>query len=81
MYTAGVVLPKPIAKARYSHRSLNPKKLIECKFSYLPRNMTMAGLLKQLKLPNKPQNFLMRKMEKRDVKGVTDLLNSYLKEK
>ncbi len=28
-YTAGVVLPKPVARCRYWHRSLNPKKLIE----------------------------------------------------
>lgn len=28
-YTAGVVLPKPVATCRYWHRSLNPKKLIE----------------------------------------------------
>ena len=25
-YTAGVVLPKPVARCRYYHRSLNPKK-------------------------------------------------------
>lgn len=31
VYTAGVVLPKPIATSRYWHRSLNPKKLIEVK--------------------------------------------------
>lgn len=29
VYTAGVVLPRPIGKCRYYHRSLNPKKLIE----------------------------------------------------
>lgn len=29
VYTAGVVLPKPIATCRYWHRSLNPKKLIQ----------------------------------------------------
>ena len=29
MYTAGVVLPTPLACCRYYHRSLNPKKLIE----------------------------------------------------
>ena len=29
VYTAGVVLPKPVGKCRYHHRSLNPKKLIE----------------------------------------------------
>ena len=28
-YTAGVVLPKPVAKCRYWHRSINPKKLVE----------------------------------------------------
>lgn len=29
VYTAGVVLPKPIATCGYWHRSLNPKKLID----------------------------------------------------
>lgn len=29
VYTAGVVLPKPIATCRYWHRSLNPKKLVQ----------------------------------------------------
>ena len=51
VYTAGVVLPRPVAKCRYWHRSLDPKKLIEVKFSYLPRNMTMAKLIKSLRLP------------------------------
>jgi glycylpeptide N-tetradecanoyltransferase len=32
VYTAGVVLPKPIAACRYYHRSLDPKKLIEIGF-------------------------------------------------
>lgn len=34
-YTAGVVLPKPVASCRYYHRSLNPKKLIDVGFSAL----------------------------------------------
>jgi len=34
-YTAGTILPKPIATAQYWHRSLNPKKLIEVQFSRL----------------------------------------------
>ena len=29
VYTAGVLIPTPISKAQYFHRSLNPKKLIE----------------------------------------------------
>ena len=32
VYTAGVVLPKPVTTCRYWHRSLNPKKLIEVSF-------------------------------------------------
>eukprot|EP00955_Chlamydomonas_euryale_P067863 359952-Chlamydomonas_euryale.AAC.3 len=34
-YTAGVLIPKPIATCRYWHRSLNPKKLIDVGFSRL----------------------------------------------
>merc|ERR1740131_250604 len=51
VYTAGVVLPKPVATCRYWHRSLNPKKLVEVKFSHLSRNMTMQRQIKLLKLP------------------------------
>jgi glycylpeptide N-tetradecanoyltransferase len=29
VYTAGVVIPKPVSRCRYWHRSLNPKKLYE----------------------------------------------------
>lgn len=29
VYTAGIVLPKPVSTCTYWHRSLNPKKLIE----------------------------------------------------
>jgi hypothetical protein len=29
VYTAGVVLPKPVSKCRYNHRTLNPKKLVD----------------------------------------------------
>jgi glycylpeptide N-tetradecanoyltransferase len=38
VYTAGVVLPKPVAIARYWHRSLNPKKLIGAR--EVGRNLT-----------------------------------------
>ena len=34
-YTAGVLLPKPVATCRYYHRSLNPRKLIDVGFSRL----------------------------------------------
>lgn len=37
VYTAGVVVPTPLSRARYFHRSLNPQKLIEVNFSSLGR--------------------------------------------
>ncbi len=35
VYTAGVLLPKPVAQCHYYHRSINPKKLVEIGFSRL----------------------------------------------
>jgi glycylpeptide N-tetradecanoyltransferase len=51
VYTAGVVIPKPVGTCRYWHRSLNPKKLIEVKFSHLNQRMTLARTIKLYKLP------------------------------
>lgn len=38
VYTAGIVIPTPISAARYHHRSLNIKKLIEIGFCSLGKN-------------------------------------------
>ena len=46
--TPGVLLPKPVGKCRYWHRSLNPKKLVECKFTSVPHKSTLAGVIKQV---------------------------------
>jgi len=51
-FTAGIILPKPIARCRYYHRTLNPKKLIDTGFSSLQRNMNMARTIKLYKLPD-----------------------------
>jgi len=79
VYTAGVVLPRPVSECRYYHRSLNPKKLIEVGFSHLGARMTMARTIKLYKVPERPQLAGMRKMEERDVPRVTDLVTGYLK--
>ncbi|KAI8806582.1 glycylpeptide N-tetradecanoyltransferase 1-like protein [Cladochytrium replicatum] len=78
VYTAGVVLPKPIATCRYYHRSLNPTKLIETGFSHLSKNMTMARTVRLYKLPANTQNPGLRAMQPADVPTVTKLLNAYL---
>uniref|UniRef100_A0A182P9S8 Glycylpeptide N-tetradecanoyltransferase n=1 Tax=Anopheles epiroticus TaxID=199890 RepID=A0A182P9S8_9DIPT len=78
VYTAGVVLPKPVSSCRYWHRSLNPKKLIEVKFSYLSRNMTMQRTIKLYKLPDQPKTPGFRKLVEADLSAVHKLLESYL---
>merc|ERR1711937_241057 len=78
VYTAGVVLPKPVGTCRYWHRSINPKKLIEVKFSHLSRNMTMQRHLKLYRLPDEIKTPGMRKFRIEDSPAVTVLLNEYL---
>jgi glycylpeptide N-tetradecanoyltransferase len=79
VYTAGVVLPRPVSECRYYHRSLNPKKLIEVGFSHLGPRMTMARTIKLYKVPDVPQLRGMRQMEKKDVPRVVELVTGYLK--
>lgn len=77
-YTAGVLLPKPVAKCRYFHRPLNPKKLVAIKFSHIGRNQTMQRLLKLMRLPEEPQIKGLRLMENKDVPACHQLLTNHL---
>merc|ERR1712232_825576 len=74
VYTAGVVLPRPVSECRYYHRSLNPKKLVEIKFSSIPPRMTLARMQKLYKLPNETR-IPLRSMKKEDVPSAHKLLN------
>lgn len=78
VYTAGVVLPRPVSECRYYHRSLNPKKLIEVGFSHLGPRMTMARTIKLYKVPDTPQLPGIRAMEQKDVKRVWELVTGHL---
>uniref|UniRef100_A0A1A9ZDY8 Glycylpeptide N-tetradecanoyltransferase n=1 Tax=Glossina pallidipes TaxID=7398 RepID=A0A1A9ZDY8_GLOPL len=78
-YTAGIVLPKPVATCRYWHRSLNPKKLIDIKFSHLARNMTMQRTIKLFKLPDQPKTKGYRRIESKDMDKAHKLLDEHLK--
>ncbi|XP_050659253.1 glycylpeptide N-tetradecanoyltransferase 2 isoform X2 [Macaca thibetana thibetana] len=80
VYTAGVVLPKPVATCRYWHRSLNPRKLVEVKFSHLSRNMTLQRTMKLYRLPDVTKTSGLRPMEPKDIKSVRELINTYLKQ-
>ncbi|KAG5458405.1 MAG: Myristoyl-CoA:protein N-myristoyltransferase, N-terminal domain-containing protein [Olpidium bornovanus] len=78
VYTAGVVLPTPIATCRYYHRSLNPRKLLDVNFSRVPQHITVARYLRRFKLPTTTSLPGLRPTEKRDVPAVRALLNRYL---
>ncbi|KAK7322491.1 hypothetical protein VNO77_25872 [Canavalia gladiata] len=77
-YTAGVVLPTPIASCQYWHRSLNPKKLIDVGFSRLGARMTMSRTTRLFKLPESTITPGFRKMEIHHVPAVTRLLRNHL---
>jgi len=79
VYTAGIVLPKPIASARYYHRSLNPKKLIDIGFSHLAPRMTMQRTIKIYRLESTPKTPGIREIKASDVPQACALLESYLK--
>jgi glycylpeptide N-tetradecanoyltransferase len=79
VYTAGVVVPKPITSATYWHRSLNPKKLIDVGFSHLGPRMTMQRTLKLYRLPEEPQIKGIRPARVEDLPRCYELLTAYLK--
>ncbi|VEU38730.1 unnamed protein product [Pseudo-nitzschia multistriata] len=80
VYTAGVVLPVPVASARYYHRSLNPKKLVKVGFSRINPRMTMARMIKLYKVADVPKHNLVE-MTEDHVDGVHKLLTNYLDSK
>lgn len=78
MFTAGALLPTPVGEPVYWHRSINTKKLIECRFSHLPLNTPMNKYVKRYVLPDKPSIPKIRPMQEKDVPEVHKLLNEYL---
>jgi len=82
IYTAGVVLPTPVATCRYFHRSLNVPKLVDVKFTYVPRSMTLARMIRSYKLPDSTHfsrhGCLLREMEEKDLPDVTALFKRYM---
>ncbi|KIJ41286.1 hypothetical protein M422DRAFT_255796 [Sphaerobolus stellatus SS14] len=82
IYTAGVLLPTPVSTCRYYHRLLNVPKLVDIGFTYIPRNMTLARMIRLNKLPTVPDlsrnNAGLREMEEGDVKQVLSLYTRYM---
>ena len=78
IYTAGVVLPKPVSSCRYFHRSLDWLKLYEVGFSPLPSNSTKARQITRFHLPSHTSTPNLRVANESDVPAINDLLKRYL---
>lgn len=79
LYTAGVVLPSPVAVCRYTHRPINWSKLNDVGFSHLPPNQTKAEVVRSYALPDTTSTPGLRPMESKDLDQVYDLLNEFQK--
>lgn len=82
VYTAGVVIPRPLTSTTYFHRSLNVKKLVEVGFNSLPSGVPMARYQKLNKVPTDDEVVLTgvpRLMGPKDSGQVANLLKNQLK--
>ncbi|GAA5878437.1 hypothetical protein JCM1840_002586 [Sporobolomyces johnsonii] len=78
IYTAGALLPTPVARCQYYHRNLNPPKLVKLGFSAVPRNSTVARMSTYYRVPTETSLPGLRELEKRDLKQASRLLRAYM---
>ena len=79
VFTAGALLPKPIAKTNYYHRNLNLSKLLDIKFTYLNPKLNLARAKKIYNLSKETTINNLRPFNKKtDVNGVYEILEKYL---
>jgi glycylpeptide N-tetradecanoyltransferase len=78
IHTAGVVIPTPISCARYYHRTLNPKKLLEIGFSAVPHGMSKDAFYARYNVPQQTLIKGLREMEDGDVEQVGKLMRKYM---
>ena len=83
VYTAGIELPKPVAKCQYFHRSLNPQKLVSIGFSRIPPQFQklqrpMDAMKRSLAVPAKPGIRGLRPMVQKDIPAVLEILRAHL---
>lgn len=78
IYTASVVLPKPVSTCRYYHRALNWQKLYEVGFSSLPSGSKPQYQVHKYDLPSHTSTKGWRQMQLKDVDAVHGLLSRFL---
>ncbi|KAJ7304546.1 N-myristoyl transferase [Mycena albidolilacea] len=78
IYTAAAVIPTPIAVCRYYHRPLNTSKLLDVGFTFVPRNMTVARMIRMNTVPDTP-TLKVRPIKDKDVVSVAALFTRYMR--
>ncbi|TRM62669.1 acyl-CoA N-acyltransferase [Schizophyllum amplum] len=78
IYTGGVVIPTPVSTCRYYHRSINIPKLVDIKFTYVPRNSTIARMTRLHKVSEKTSLVGLREMRDEDMEQVATLFSEYM---
>ena len=63
---------------RYFHRPINVPKLVDVGFTYVPRNLTLARMVRLHKLQPTPKLENLREMTERDVTQVHSLYTRYM---
>ncbi|RFU78734.1 glycylpeptide n-tetradecanoyltransferase [Trichoderma arundinaceum] len=79
LFTAGIVLPKPISTCRYYHRSLNWQKLYECSFVHLPHGSKPQYQIRKYTVPDHTSTKGLREMKPADIEAVINLMDRYMK--
>lgn len=79
LFTAGIVLPKPISTCRYFHRALDWQKLYECGFSPLPPGSKPQFQVRKYTLPTKTSTKGLRPIKEEDLEQVLSLQLRYNK--
>lgn len=64
---------------RYHHRLINVPKLVDIKFCYVARNMTLARMIRVNKIPASVSTPGLRPMEEKDIPQIADLFMRYMK--
>ncbi|KAM0524159.1 hypothetical protein ACHAPE_001417 [Trichoderma viride] len=78
LYTAGIVLPKPVSTCRYYHRSLNWQKLYECSFVHLPHGSKPQYQIRKYAVPDHTNTKGLREMQTTDIDAVLKLMDKYM---
>lgn len=79
IYTGGIVIPTPIACARYYHRTINAQKLLDIGFSGLRPGQSREAYIRQYSLPETTKVSGLREIEAKDIPAVGKLMRRYMK--